>query len=261
MRTFDPYTLYEQSVQDPESEIRFLNKKFQKFRGKRPLSLREDFCATGYLSAEWIQQGKRHTAIGIDIDPHVIEQGERRHRSRLRPQQQRRLRYLQRNVLDCAGIQADVIVAFNFSYWVFKERNHLRRYFRSVRKSMKRESLFFIDVMGGEELGALKIERQRFRGFTYYWECESYNPITNHALYAIHYKLHHERRKRKRVFTYDWRCWSIPEIRELLREAGFSQSVVFWEGDDGRGGGNGIFKPTEKAENCLSWIAYLAAFP
>ena len=51
--------------------------------------------------------------------------------------------------------------------------------------------------------------------------------------------------------------WTIPEIREAMEDAGFSRSIVYWEGDDGEGGGNGIFSPTEKDENCKVWICYV----
>ena len=39
----------------------------------------------------------------------------------------------------------------------------------------------------------------------------------------------------KRAFTYEWRLWTLPEIRELLGEAGFSRSTVYWEDRDADG--------------------------
>jgi hypothetical protein len=59
------------------------------------------------------------------------------------------------------------------------------------------------------------------------------------------------------AFTYDWRLWTIPEVLELLEEAGFSKSVVFWEKEiDGEG--TGEYVPTEKGTNDYSWCAYIA---
>ncbi|MFB0986479.1 MAG: hypothetical protein QMB94_09280, partial [Phycisphaerales bacterium] len=61
-------------------------------------------------------------------------------------------------------------------------------------------------------------------------------------------------------FTYEWRLWTIPEIRELLIEAGFSKVTVWWEGDDEAGEeGDGEFEPSERGEACPGWIAYLTA--
>jgi hypothetical protein len=36
---------------------------------------------------------------------------------------------------------------------------------------------------------------------------------------------------------------------------------VYWEGDDDDGGGNGVFTPVKRAENCPSFIAYIVAEP
>ena len=41
------YFLYENSVQNPEGDIEFINEKFSTVRGKYPISLREDFGGTG----------------------------------------------------------------------------------------------------------------------------------------------------------------------------------------------------------------------
>ncbi|HYE02244.1 MAG TPA: hypothetical protein VD963_03305, partial [Phycisphaerales bacterium] len=68
-------------------------------------------------------------------------------------------------------------------------------------------------------------------------------------------------RKLRRAFTYDWRLWSIPEVRDLLHEAGFPGVTVYTEGDDGKGGGNGIFRPSARADADLALISYIVAEP
>ena len=50
-KTADIYDLYERSVQDPESEVKLLDRTFKKLLGRRALSLREDFCGTALLCA------------------------------------------------------------------------------------------------------------------------------------------------------------------------------------------------------------------
>jgi hypothetical protein len=64
----------------------------------------------------------------------------------------------------------------------------------------------------------------------------------------------------KRAFTYHWRLYSLPEIQDCLREAGFSNVTVYWEGTNHKTGeGNGVFKPSRRGEACAGWIAYLVA--
>jgi hypothetical protein len=53
--------------------------------------------------------------------------------------------------------------------------------------------------------------------------------------------------------------WGIAELREIMEDAGFSKTIAFWEGEDGDGGGDGIFYETNKAENCESWVTYICA--
>jgi len=65
----------------------------------------------------------------------------------------------------------------------------------------------------------------------------------------------------KNVFTYDWRFWMLPEIKDLLLEAGFSEVKTYWEGDDEDGGGNGVFTEAKDAENCDAWVTYIGAIP
>jgi len=63
----------------------------------------------------------------------------------------------------------------------------------------------------------------------------------------------------KKAFTYEWRLWTAPEIREVLAEAGFTKSALYWEGSDEDGEGNGEFAPENKGEADLAWIAYIVA--
>ena len=77
--------------------------------------------------------------------------------------------------------------------------------------------------------------------------------------FGKHFKIKKNDTRYNRVFTYDWRLWSIPELRDILEEAGFKQTYAFWEGDNDKGGGNGIFEVVENAENCQSWVSYICA--
>ncbi len=66
----------------------------------------------------------------------------------------------------------------------------------------------------------------------------------------------------RRAFAYDWRLWILPEVRDLLLEAGFTGVEVYWEGTDGETGeGNNIFTRRERAIDDPAWIAYIVAIP
>lgn len=95
-------------------------------------------------------------------------------------------------------------------------------------------------------------------GYSYYWDQDCFDPITNEAQFYIHFKRRGEA-KRQEVFSYDWRMWSIPELRDLLVEVGFSATYVYWEGSDKNGEGNGIFTRAERGEECEAWVAYIVA--
>lgn len=74
---------------------------------------------------------------------------------------------------------------------------------------------------------------------------------------AIHFHFPDGTRMRN-AFRYTWRLWTLPEIRELLTEAGFRNVTVYWEGDDNKGSGNGVFTPSEQGEACPAFICYIS---
>ena len=88
---------------------------------------------------------------------------------------------------------------------------------------------------------------------------EIYHPVTGDVVNHIHFKFP-DGTKIKKAFTYEWRLWTLPELRELLLEAGFREVTVYWEGtDEETGEGDGEWKATTVGEACPGWVAYLAA--
>jgi hypothetical protein len=62
------------------------------------------------------------------------------------------------------------------------------------------------------------------------------------------------------AFTYRWRLWTLPELRELLSEAGFRDVTVYWEGtDEEKNEGNGVYEPAEVGEADPGWVCYIVA--
>ena len=254
------YRFYENAVQAHENDIEFVNDEYKKIYRRRPKTLREDFGGTAALACDWVKQSKNHNAWAIDLDPEPIKYGINNHYAKLSDTEKKRMKYVEGNVLDNYSFKTDIVVAFNFSYFIFKKRNELLSYFKKVKKGLNKDGAFFIDLFGGTDSYEPIEEETEHDNFSYYWDCESFNPITHESLYYIHFKTP-DGIKHKKVFTYDWRMWTLMELREILDDAGFSKTLAYWEGDDDDGSGDGNFYTTEEAENCESWVTYLVALP
>lgn len=259
--TVDRYELYEQSVQDADTEVEFLKDTFQRARGRAARSLREDFCGTATVACKWAAANWRHTAIGVDLDPEVLAWG-REHNLATQPEEvQERIQLVQGNVLQAPGKNLDLVTAMNFSYWIFKDRATMLRYFCNVRAALAHDGLFLVDAYGGSDAYEESSEKRKLDGFTYIWEQAEFDPISAHAKCYIHFKFKDGSRL-ERAFSYEWRLWTLPEIRELLEEAGFTRTTVLWQGtDEETGEGNDEFLPAERGEADPAWIAYIQAEP
>lgn len=257
----DRHKLYEQAVQDAETEVEFLEEAYARARGRKPRTLREDFCGTARVACEWVAADPHHEAIGVDYDAEVLAWGEANNVSRLDESARGRLRLVKSDVLEAPGRGLDLVTAMNFSYWTFKDRPAMLRYFRCVRQALAPDGLFVIDAYGGSDAYEEMREETKVDGFTYIWDQAEFDPVTAHAVCHIHFKFKDGSRLR-RAFSYDWRLWTLPELRELLAEAGFSRSTVLWQDtDEETGEGNGEFLPVEHGEADPAWIAYLQAEP
>lgn len=254
----DKYRLYELSVQNCATDLEFVDEEYQKYFSQAPYRLREDFSGTGALSCAWVGLGEDYHAWGIDLSSEAIDYGMKNHFKKLSPSQQNRMQYIEADVLKGHRFQVDVIVAFNFSYFIFKKREILLNYFKVVKKGLTSKGGFFIDLFGGTECRQELVESTKYDEHTYYWDCERYNPITEEVFYSIHFKKKNGGMYRK-VFTYDWRMWGMGTLRDLLYEAGFAKVITYWEGDEGESG-DGNFSPTVQANNCESWVTFLVAF-
>lgn len=255
----DRHRLYEESVQCVEAEIDFVDETFRSRRRRKPRSLREDFGGTANTSSEFVRRRPANTAIAVDLDPAVQEWGREHNVARLKPSARERVTLLNANVLEVAGPPVDVILAMNFSYWVFHTRDRLRSYFQRVREGLVDDGLFMLDAYGGPDSMREMKERTGFGSFTYIWDQHAYNPITGRCECRIHFSFPDGSRM-KNAFVYEWRLWTLPEIREILFEAGFSDVIVYWEGTDEKTGeGNGEYSPTENGEADDAFIVYIVA--
>ena len=256
---FHKHELYQFSVQSPEFETKFLQRVYRQLRDQEPRKLREDFCGTALLSCEWVRRVKEGEAQGLDLDLPTLRWGTTHNVAPL-GSRRKRVKLLNRNVLLASGFSPDIVVAFNFSYFVFKTRDLLLQYFSRVHRTLAHGGIFVIDIYGGLEAQRAQEEStDQDEGFTYVWDQTHYNPITGDYLCDIHFDFPDGTRMKK-AFTYDWRLWHLPEVVEILRDAGFRDPVVYWEGtDNDTGGGNGVFRRSIRGDDSISWIAYIAA--
>ena len=254
----DIHELYEKSVQNVEHEVEFLQTTFKEIRGRTAHLFREDFCGTASVSCEWVRQGGDYQAIGVDIDPSVLEWGRQHRVSRLSAADQARVSLIEGNVMSTETPVVDLMAAFNFSYFIFDTRDKLRAYFERACTALRDDGVFFVDLFGGPEAQEETKEKTKYKRFTYIWHQAEFHPVTNFMRCHIHFRFK-DGSKIKKAFSYEWRLWSAPEIREVLAEAGFKKSTLYWEGEDEDGEGNGEFTPDETGAADLAWIAYIVA--
>jgi hypothetical protein len=241
----DRFDCYELCVQSPRRLSAFL-------AALHPgaVTLREDFCGTAALSIRWIEDGRRagehRRAITIDLDPEPIAKG----------------RDLARaagvdDAIDwrCADALAadapppdapsddadDVIFVGNFSIGYIHERTSLVTYLRASANRLRRGSSgfgggwFVCDTYGGVSaftLGGFE-RRHPSRGrefIRYHWCHDAADPLTGMVENSMSFRIELEGeivREMPRAFAYRWRLWSIAELREAMREAGFVETHVY----------------------------------
>jgi len=256
----DRHRLYEQSVQGVAEEYDFVSETFRTLRQRPAHSVREDFCGTASMCCEWVRRDEQNTATGVDIDADVLAWGREHNVASLQRDERARIRLIQENVFDVDNAEpVDVVLAMNFSYQVFKTRELLGRYFRKALTALADDGILFLDVFGGYEAFREIKEKRKFKHFKYIWEHASYNPINGDILCHIHFKFADGSRLRD-AFTYDWRLWTLPELQELLSEAGYTRVSVYWEGTDKDSGeGNGHYSPSTVGDADPSWVCFLVA--
>lgn len=260
--TMDRHVLYQNSVQDVESEIDFVDEKFEMLRGRKAKLLREDFCGTANTSCEWVRRRPTNRAISLDIDTTVLAWGEEHNVASLDADEQKRISLIAQDVFTAETEPVDMLLAMNFSYWLFTTRDELRSYFQSVHRALKDDGILFLDAYGGWEAHQTceetrECETEDGFEFDYVWEQVEFDPVNSHMKCAIHFEFDDDSRMDE-AFTYQWRLWSLPELRELLTEAGFRKVRFFWEdADDDTGEGNGEFHEVTSAESDPGWICYI----
>ncbi len=255
--TADKHDLYERAVQEPEADVDFATNTFRAEFGRRAVRLREDFCGTAAISRDWVRAHKKNYAWGVDLDAETLAWGLTNNIEPLREQQRRRVALVEGDVRTTSTPPVDIVMALNFSYFLFTERAALLRYLRAARRHLDREGLLILDAYGGPESVQRVEDETEHEGFSYIWDQDDFDPISRMATCYIHFTFD-DGSALRRAFAYHWRMYTIPELREALADAGFTSSTVYWEGTDAKTQeGDGVYTPRETAEPDDAWVCYV----
>ena len=256
----DKFDCYQQSVQEPEHEIDIFDQVFQEAYNRKALKLREDFCGTFAVCCYWVESDSKRSAWGVDLCEETLQWGKEKNLSKLKEKDVKRVTVLEQDVRECSTPQVDVLAAQNFSFWIFKTRKEVLEYFKVAHANLASEGVIVMDMMGGRDCYDSDLVDKRTivkgkKGFKYHWEQANFNPVNSHCTFYIHFKFA-DGSKMKRAFQYDWRFWTIPEVRELLMEAGFKDTVVYWE-EDSEDDEDATWSKVDEAPNDYSWLCYV----
>lgn len=229
----DRYDLYERCVQQPATLVPFL----ERLHGGQPRVLAEDFCGTAAVSREWARRSPERLAVGLDLDPAVLD--EARARAGALPNLILGREDLSTGPSSGPGEAhaADVLFVGNFSIGELHDRGVLVAYLRRARQRLAPGGVFVCDTYGGP--AAFK------RGFAgrlvhgqgglvvhYSWEQREADPLTGRVTCLLHFRAERSGElvaDLPEAFVYRWRLWSVPELRDALREAGFADQQVHWD--------------------------------
>ena len=256
MKDFDKYHFYKQAVQDPVSDLNLFSYIYKRQNKKKPRVFREDFCGTFYNSWSWVKRDKKNKALVIDKEKEPLEYGKKHHK--LDEEEKSRLKIINKDLLKLGVLKekADIISVCNFSLFFIHDRKSLIKYFQSVRKSLKKKGMFIFDSFGGPDAEEEGMEKRIFSGFEYYWDQVSFDPCSRIGKYYIHFKI--KNKWKKKVFSYEFRLWTLPELKEALKDAGFKNADIYWDTEDKK---KSYFKKIKACDDSYTtWIAYLVAY-
>lgn len=258
----DKYDLYQRAVQEPDTDLWIITGLFESHARRPLMDLREDFSGTGQLSCMFVDDAEGRRAWAVDLDEEPLTWGREKNLPKIDEGARTRVTFVRANVMEVGPPlvpQVDAILAMNYSFFTFKTREQMRAYFARAREGLKEGGGLVLEVVGGPEMQELGAERTQYEDFTYVWDRSEFNPISNEGLCTISFAFP-DGSMIDNAFTYDWRQWSIRELRELLEEAGFAKSVVYWEGSGKDGEGDRVFQAREKAPSEEAWIAFLVGW-
>lgn len=225
----DRHDLYEACVQSPPDMVELL----RAIHARRPRLLAEDFCGTAAISRAWVRLVPNGRAVGIDLSAETLNRAAER-AGPLAEGVDPVLRLVHADVAE-AREHADMIYVGNFSIGEIHERGRLVAYLRRARERLAADGLFICDTYGGEnafQCGEVHRTHRTPGGdrIRYTWEQREADPLSAMVVNALHFRVERAGRIQHDMpdaFVYHWRLWSVPELRDALREAGFAAVQVY----------------------------------
>src|SRR5262249_58659819 len=108
-----------------------MDRAYKKLYKRSATHFREDFCGTQLISCSWVKLRQKNEAWGVDLDQPTLDWGREHNISALKPAVAARVHQLHQNVFHVIRPRVEIVGAFNFSYFIFKERRALTNYFRA----------------------------------------------------------------------------------------------------------------------------------
>jgi len=250
----DKYQAYELALQSPEVDVELLQQIYKQARGRKAHHLREDFCGSAATLRAWLEQGSQFTGEGYDIDAEVLEWGRRSHFAPI-GRRARRAALRHADVRQRSLRAPDIRCVFNFSYWLFLERREVLEYFRKARADLGKDGVFVVDLHGGAEVFSEEEQVTDCGDFQLVCHQTGVCPLDHTANLAFHFRFPDGSEMRD-AFQYRWRIWSLPEVSDILREAGFTDIRCHWHIDEDQ---ETRYELTRSGYNDPAWIACLAA--
>ncbi|MCO6431457.1 MAG: hypothetical protein J5J00_11400 [Deltaproteobacteria bacterium] len=257
------YKLYTEAVQAPGDSVEVIDSIFGFTFPHKAHALREDFCGTFRVGCSWIKSDPARSALGVDLGQEPLRFAKKNIASVLTPEERKRAAVYRQDVRVPTIPRVDVIAAENFSFYIFKRRAELVSYFRSAYSSLNKKGLLTLDMVGGrgfidtpnDSRRTLKVKDTGLPSSAVYrWRQRRFNAVTNEAMYYIDFQINGH--WYNEVFSYDWRVWSIAEVTEALKEAGFDDVVIYWDEERGK---ESVIKPvTRIASHWETWMCVVA---
>lgn len=251
--------LYRLAVQHPCAEVTFVHKAFTYYHPRcQATRLREDFAGTCALATQWVAEHPNHRALAIDLHAPALRWAWTRAKKVLGPRAVD-LHLVNDNVMNIISPRVDAVIATNFSTYVWRDRAALRAYFAIARRSLAKRGVLVIDAYGGPSAMKIGVQcrtvvpprSEHIAPFEYQWEQRSYDAVTGRIDCRIHFKV--RGKQLRNAFVYDWRLWTLPELIEVMREAGFADAEVWCDDEKHPGHYRGMNRLPDRSE----WVAYV----
>lgn len=234
----DIHQCYQEAVQNPRKEIINLQQIYHTVKSDDapPMRLlREDFCGTAILCAEWVSKHVDNEAVGVDLDEAVLQYGRDHFKD---SSVSEKIQLVHANVLSVNNEsldKVDLLAALNYGVCYFHTYATLLKYFQQCWSAIKPGGVLVCDGFGGRRCQFEPVDfRRRCSHFDYIFEQSAVDLLTNRTICSINFKFKDEQTgqlgKKQRAFVYDFRAWSVAEMAEAMREAGFEQ-VSVWVGE------------------------------